>query len=168
MHTFVEKETGKLWFSNITFYPLNNSHTISARYFIEPQINMLGLASRQRVQLNKKRKGKSCIGGTKYAANEYLPQPSKMSGVTFHLSHFLYYFFPGQFYLNQLLKGQLILFCCKKILSERWLKKPTMIGKWNNNVVFIWFKFDFSITSQVFIFKGNVVETIITSVPSSG
>ena len=50
-------------------------------YYCPPR--KLGLASKQQVQLNKKKEGKSCIGGTKYAAKEYLP-PSKMSGVTFH------------------------------------------------------------------------------------
>ena len=44
----------------------------------------LGLASSQKVQLNKKREGKSGIGGAKYAAMEYLPPPSKLSGITFH------------------------------------------------------------------------------------
>ena len=38
------------------------------------------------LQFNKKREGKSCIGGAKDAAKEYLPPPSKMSGVTFHLT----------------------------------------------------------------------------------
>ena len=34
------------------------------------------------MQLNKK-EGKICSGGAKYAVKEYLPLPSKMSGVTF-------------------------------------------------------------------------------------
>ena len=39
------------------------------------------LASKQLVQLNKKKEGKSCIEGAKYAAKKYLPPPSKMCGV---------------------------------------------------------------------------------------
>ena len=42
-------------------------------------------ASRQAEKCNSIRRiSKSCIGGAKYAAKEYLPPPSKMSGVTFH------------------------------------------------------------------------------------
>ena len=37
---------------------------------------MLSLASKQKVQINKKKEGKSCIGGAEYAAKEYLPPPS--------------------------------------------------------------------------------------------
>ena len=51
-------------------------------YYCPPR--KLGLASKQQVQLNKKKEGKSCIRGAKYAAREYLPPTSKMSGVTFH------------------------------------------------------------------------------------
>ena len=38
--------------------------------------------------MKHKKAGKSCIGGAKYAAKEYLPPPLKMSGVTFHFSCF--------------------------------------------------------------------------------
>ena len=48
----------------------------------------LELASKQKVQLKKKKEGKSWIGRAKYAAKEYLPPPSKMSGVTFHCTKF--------------------------------------------------------------------------------
>ena len=42
-------------------------------------------ASKQAVSpTQQEEEGKSCIGGAKYATKEYLPPPSKMSGITFH------------------------------------------------------------------------------------
>ena len=35
------------------------------------------------------REGKSCIEGSKYAVSKYLPPPSKMCGVTFHLKVYM-------------------------------------------------------------------------------
>ena len=55
-----------------------------------PKTEVIELDLLPLLQLNKKKEGKSCIGGEKYAAKEYLPPPSKMSGITLHEVMFIY------------------------------------------------------------------------------
>ena len=74
------------------------------------------------MQLNKKKEGKRCIGGAKYAAKEYLPPPSKMSGVTFQ-------------FITSIREGRRVFFCSILLLPSPSLMRVILYKYFHSKLV---------------------------------